>query len=360
MTMRMKKTLVGGTVLVAAAVVVFLFTRTGASETTEGRGAGQGGRSGGMRLPVVGIVIQPRPFDNTIQATGSILASEEVELRSEVAGKVISLPFKEGSKVRKGDLLVKINDEDLRAQLMRTRSRMELVTQRAERARKLREINGVSEDQFEEAQNELTSVRAEQALLQAQLNKTEVRAPFDGVIGLRFVSEGSYISSATLVARLQDVSSVKVDFAVPEKYAALVRVGMRVTFSTEGTSEPFHGDVYAIEPKIDPATRSLRVRARATNEAGRLLPGSYTKVLLVLQRQQDAILVPTQALMPDRNGQKIFVVRNSVARLIAVEAGMRTENSVIITSGLANRDTVLTTGLLQLRDGSPVQVRIQD
>ena len=313
-----------------------------------------------MRLPVVGIVIEPRPFDNAIQATGSILASEEVELRSEVAGKVISLPFTEGSKVKKGDLLVKINDEDLRAQLMRTKSRLELITQRVERQRKLREINGVSDEQYEEARNELTSVRAELALLQAQLNKTEVRAPFNGVVGLRYVSEGSYISSTTLVARLQDVSFVKVDFSVPEKYAPEVRVGMDVAFTVEGTSDPFRGVVYAIEPKIDPSTRSLRVRARASNESGRILPGSYTKVVLVLKRQQNAILVPSQALMPDRDGQKIYVVKDGLARLIPVEAGMRTENQVQVTSGLSGRDTVLTTGLLQLRDGTPVQVRIQD
>jgi membrane fusion protein (multidrug efflux system) len=277
-----------------------------------------------------------------------------------VAGKVISLPFREGARVKKGDLLVKINDADLRAQLLRARSRMELATQREDRQKKLREINGVSVDQYDEARNELTAAAAEVALLEANLQKTEVRAPFDGVIGIRLISEGSYISSATLVARLQDMSFVKVDFSVPEKYAPQVKVGMPLSFTIEGTSEVFHGTVYAIEPKIDPATRSLRVRARSSNESGRILPGSYTKVRLVLDRRDDAILIPSPALMPDLDGQKVFVARNGEARLVRVETGLRTENLVQIISGISPGDTVLTTGLLQLRASSPIQVTIQD
>jgi membrane fusion protein (multidrug efflux system) len=342
-----------------AAVAGILYLTLG-SEGSAGPRSGGATRAGGMRLPVVGMVIAPRPFDNAIVASGTILASEEVELRSEVAGKVVSLPFKEGARVKKGDLLVKINDADLRAQLMRARSRLDLATQREDRQKRLREISGVSADQYDEARNELTAATAEVALLEANLQKTEVRAPFDGVIGIRLVSEGSYISSATLVARLQDMSFVKVDFSVPEKYAPQVRTGMEITFTIEGTSEVFRGTVYAIEPKIDPATRSLRVRARSSNESGRILPGSYTKVRLMLQRKEDAILIPTQALMPDLDGQKVYVAKNGLAQIVRVEAGLRTENVVEIVSGISAGDTILTTGLLQLREKSPIQVTIQN
>ncbi len=348
-----------GIAAVAVAAVLYLTFGSG----SDGRAAGRSGgasRAGGMRLPVVGLVVTPKPFDNTIVASGTILASEEVELRSEVSGKVVSLPFREGARVKEGDLLVKINDADLRAQLLRARSRLELAKQREERQRKLREINGVSADQYDEARNELTAAGAEVALLEAQVQKTEVRAPFDGVIGIRFISEGSYISSATLVARLQDVSFVKVDFSVPEKYAPHVKVGMEITYTIEGTSEVFRGTVYAIEPKIDPATRSLRVRARSANEAGRILPGSYTKVRLVLNRLNDAILIPSQALMPDLDGQKVFLARDGFARIVRVETGTRTEDLVQIVSGIRAADTVLTTGLLQLREGAPIQVTVQN
>lgn len=355
--MNMRLLSFGGVALLAVAGILYL--TLGSNEDPAQRGGGAS-RAGGMRLPVLGMVVTPRPFDNAIVATGTILASEEVELRSEVAGKVISLPFREGARVKKGDLLVKINDADLRAQLMRARSRRDLATQREDRQKKLREINGVSADQYDEARNELTAATAEVALLEANLQKTEVRAPFDGVIGIRLISEGSYISSATLVARLQDMSYVKVDFSVPEKYAPQVRVGMPITFTIEGTSEVFNGTVYAIEPKIDPATRSLRVRARSANESGRILPGSYTKVRLVLDRREDAILIPSQALMPDLDGQKVFLAKNGEARLVRVEAGLRTENLVQINAGINADDTVLTTGLLQLRQGSPIQVTIQN
>jgi membrane fusion protein (multidrug efflux system) len=354
--MNMRLVSFGGVAVLAIAVILYL--TLGSNEGPARRGGAT--RAGGMRLPVVGMVVEPRVFDNAIVASGTILASEEVELRSEVAGKVIALPFREGARVRKGDLLVKINDADLRAQLLRARSRLELATQREERQRKLREINGVSADQVDEARNELTAATAEVALLEANLQKTEVRAPFNGVIGIRLVSEGSYISSATLVARLQDMSFVKIDFSVPEKYAPQVRVGMPITFTIEGTSEVFNGTVYAIEPKIDPATRSLRVRARSSNESGRILPGSYTKVRLVLDRRSDAILIPSPALMPDLDGQKVFLAKNGQARLVRVEAGLRTENLVQIISGISPADTVLTTGLLQLREGSPIQVTIQE
>ncbi len=274
MNMTSKTIILGAAGVVVAAAAILFSNRSGTAESSMGRGGNQASRAAGMRLPVIGTILTPQPFDHSIQATGTILAAEEVELRTEASGKVVSLPFREGSKVNKGDLLVKINDADLRAQLMRSRSRLTFALQREERQRKLREINGVSEEQYDEAKNELTSVRAEVALLEAQVQKTEVRAPFDGVVGLRFVSEGSFISSTTLVARLQDVSFVKVDFSVPEKYAPQVRVGMEISFTVEGSSDPFRGTVYAIEPKIDPATRSLRVRGRLKNQHRRLQPRS--------------------------------------------------------------------------------------
>jgi membrane fusion protein (multidrug efflux system) len=357
MSMNVRTIFIFGVVALVVGGAAYL---TLSSSSDRGGTRGGAARAGGMRLPVVGMIATPRDFDNSIIASGTILASEEVELRSEVAGKVIHLPFREGARVKRGDLLLKINDADLRAQLLRARSRMNLATQREDRQKKLREINGVSADQYDEAVNELTASSAEVALLEAQVQKTEIRAPFDGIIGLRLVSEGSYISSTTLIARLQDMSFVKVDFSVPEKYAPQVRVGMEIAFTVEGTSEVFQGTVYAIEPKIDPATRSLRVRARSSNESGRILPGSYTKVRLVLQRQSDAILIPSQALMPDLDGQKVFVARDGTARLVRVEAGLRTENLVQIVSGIKPADTVLTTGLLQLREGSPIQVTIQN
>lgn len=315
-------------------------------------------RSGVMRTPVRGVVITPRSLDNKIFATGNIIAMEEVELRSEVSGKVIKIAFKEGSHVKKGDLLVKINDSELKAQLEKAQSKSKLVEEKEFRQRQLRERSLISQEVYDEVKNELNSIRADMELLHAQLQKTEIRASYNGVVGLRYVSEGSYISPQTLIARLQDIGSVKIDFSIPEKYAPMVQKGNKVRFSVEGSSKQHEGTVYAIEPKIDPVTRTLRLRALARNEREAILPGSFAKVELILKREQDAVLVPTFAVIPDIEGQKVFVAKNGIATLVKIETGIRTEEQIHVMRGLQANDTVIVTGLLQLKPGSPVAVTV--
>lgn len=310
-------------------------------------------------MSVRGIIVTPAPLDDNIEITGSILANEEVQLRSEVAGKVTKILFAEGSHMKKGDLLVKINDADLQAQLQKAESQLKLFSEKEARQRKLRELNGVSQEQHEEAVNSLNGVMAEIALLNAQVQKTEVRAPFDGIVGIRFISEGSYITSSTVIANMQDISSVKVDFSIPEKYVPHVRKGSKVYFSIEGSSRRHEGTVYAVESQIDPTTRTLRIRAIARNEQEMIVPGSFARIDLVLGRQESALMVPTQAVIPEIDGQKVFVVRGGRASLIPVVTGMRLEEKIQILKGVAANDTLLTTGLLQLRSGLPVTVTVE-
>lgn len=310
-------------------------------------------------MPVRGVVITPRELDNKILATGNVLATEEVELRAEVAGKVTQIPFTEGSHVQKGDLLVKINDSELRAQLEKAESRKKLLEDKEARQRKLLEMNGVSQEQYDESLNELNSIKAEVSLLNAQLDKTEIRAPFGGVVGLRYVSEGSYISPTTLVASLQDISSVKIEFSIPEKYSGLVQKGNKIRFTLEGSSRQHEGSIYAIEPKIDPVTRTLKMRAIARNEREIILPGSFAKIELLLKKEANAVLVPTYAIIPDLQGQRVYVARNGKATLVNVETGIRTEEKIQVIKGLQVNDTLITTGLLQLRPGVPVAITIE-
>ena len=312
-----------------------------------------------MRFPVRGIVITPRPLDNKILASGNILATEEVELYSEVSGKVTQILFKEGGHVQKGDLLVKINDSELRAQLQKAESKRKLLEEKESRQRRLREVNAISQEQYDEILNELNGVNAEVNLLNAQLQKMEIRAPFSGVVGLRYISEGSYISPTTLVARMQDISSVKVDFSIPEKYAGIVQKGNKIRFTLEGSSKQNEGTIYAIEPKVDPVTRTLKLRAIARNDREMILPGSFAKIELLLKRQDDAVLIPTYSVIPDMQGQKVYVVRNGLATLVAVETGIRTEEQIQIVKGLQTNDTLVTAGLLQLRPGAPVAVTLE-
>lgn len=345
--------------LLGAVVLILMAVRPGSEgPTAPGADRGASGR-GGMRLPVDGVVLRSRALDNRLQATGNILAAEDVELRSEASGKVTRVHFREGSIAKKGDLLVKINDNDLQAQLRKARSSKTLIEEKVGRHKKLQEINAVSQEQVDEALNQLNAVSADIDLLLAQIQKTEVRAPFDGVVGLRLVSEGSYISPNITIARFVDIRSVKIDFSIPEKYSAQVDIGTDVLFTIEATSRSFTGSVYAVEPRIDPGTRTLRIRAQASNKEGLILPGTFAKIELILSKIDKAILAPSHAIVPDIEGQKAYVVRDGRARLTPIVSGIRTEDNLQVVDGLNEGDTLIISGLLQLRDGLPVDVRIE-
>jgi membrane fusion protein (multidrug efflux system) len=352
-----KKVVLAG-ILAVVVILVIIFTSSGPQDRRD-QSTRSSTRSREATMPVRGIVIVPRPLDNRIVATGNVLATEEVELRSEASGKVTQVLFKEGSHVSKGDLLVKINDSDLQAQLRKAESQKTLLEEKEGRQRRLREVNAISQEQYDVSRNDLAGVKAEIDLLNAQIQKTEVRAPFSGVIGLRSISEGAYVDPSTLMARLQDLSSVKIEFSIPEKYAGMVRKGNKVRFTLESSSIQHEGTIYAVEPKIDPMTRTLRMRALARNENEAILPGSFARIEVLLGRQQDAVVVPTYAVIPDLKGQKVYLARNGRAAYVDVETGIRMEEEIQIVKGLAANDTLITTSLLQLRPGVAVSVTLE-
>ena len=309
-----------------------------------------------MRLPVQVHVVQPDTLDDKILTTGTLVANEEVELRTEVSGKVIKIYFTEGSRVQKGDPLVKMNDAEMQAQLQREVSRKDLAVKAEQRQRQLFERSLISQEGYDASKNELNSVNASIQLIRAQIDKTEITAPFEGVIGLKYVSEGSYISPASRIATLQDTNPIKIDFSIPEKYSTQVRAGMQVHFRVQGIGNAYVGNVYAIEPKIDQSTRTLLLRATSPNSQGDLFPGSFAEVELIIQQLYNALTIPSEALIPDISGQRVFVLRSGRAEAQIVQTGLRTANTIQITKGIAPGDSVITTGILQLRSGSPVLV----
>ncbi len=206
------------------------------------------------------------------------------------------------------------------------------------------------------ALGELNVLRAELQLIEAQLLKTEIRAPFSGVIGLRWVSPGSYLSSQTRIASLNDLDPVKLDFTVPEKYSALMKAGDKISFEVEGFDRTFPGTIYAVEPSVDATTRSLRVRARCPNSDGALIPGGFANVDLVLRSISDALTVPSIAVIPELGGKKVFVFEDGAAQPRSVETGIRSENAVQITNGLAEGDIVIVSGLLRMQPGLVVEI----
>ncbi|CAM4095118.1 efflux RND transporter periplasmic adaptor subunit [Flavobacterium antarcticum] len=308
---------------------------------------------------VFGKVLQPQEFADNLSLTGTLEANEQIEVRSEVSGVVEQINFDEGSSVTKGQALIKVNDIELRAELRKVQTAQGLSSENARRAKLLLDKEAISQEEFDIATADYKSAQAQVQLIQAQLSKTTVRAPFSGKIGLRSISKGSYISPTTMIAKLVNTNQLKITFSIPEKYAQTMKVNQTLTFTTSGSKEVYNAKIYAIEPEIEIETRTLKIRAIADNKEGKLIPGTFANVSLPLAKLENALLVPTEALIPIQNGKKIFVSVNGKAKEIIVETGARTDKDILITSGLKAGDTILTSGVMTLKNDSPVKVKLQ-
>lgn len=315
------------------------------------------GKPKAMRLS--GIVVQPQTFDNNLSLSGSIEANEQVEIRSEVSGIVESINFQEGSNVSKGQLLFKVNDSELRAQLSQANTKESLASENERRAKLLLQKEAISQEEYEVARAEHASTRAQSQLIKAQIAKTAVRAPFSGRIGLRSISKGTYITPAVPVANLVNIGKLKITFSVPEKYANKLNPNSSIQFTVTGSDKKYTAKIYAIEPAVEIATRTLQVRAITENKDGKLLPGTFANVELPLDVIKDAIVVPTQAVIPVQNGKKVFISDMGKAKEIMVETATRTDASLLILSGLKAGDTVITTGVMALKNDAPVKVTVK-
>lgn len=309
------------------------------------------GPAGGppKELPVTGFVVQPRSLENGITASGTLLANEEVELHPEVSGKITSLNLSEGNQVSKGTLLVKLYDADLQAQLKKLLLQRETAEKTENRLKQLLAINGVGQQEYDNALIQLNNIKADIELLQAQISKTEIRAPFDGIVGLKNVSEGAYVTPATAIATLQQVNPLKVDFTVPEKYASSIGRGDIVKFTVDGLSETFNGRVFAVEPRVDEATRSVKLRAVVQNAGVKILPGAFAKVDVGLKSIEGALMIPTQCIIPEARNKKVIVVRDGKARFAVVETGVRNESYIQIVSGVNEGDTIVATAIMSVK-----------
>lgn len=300
---------------------------------------------------------QPGTVYERITTTGNIAASAAVSLSAETSGRVVGIYLREGAAVQRGQILVKINDSELRARLGRAQFSLDMMRETEQRQRRLLEIGGSSQEEYNAVREELNDLESEVELIQAQIATTEIRAPFDGVLGLRYIDEGAYISPSTRIATLQDLRQVRIDFSIPERYSSRVVPGDTITFRVQGVDSAFTGVVHAVEPEIDRRTRTAQVRAISDNPDQVLRPGAFAGVDVIIGVHQDALTIPTTALIPGQAGYSVFVVRSGRAVATPVEIGVRTNDQVHITDGLSPGDVVLTTGLLQVQDGSLVEVR---
>lgn len=301
------------------------------------------------------LTLASSPLDQVAYATGTLLANEELDLRSEIAGRITRINFKEGSPVRQGQLLVKLNDADLKATLKRLELQQALAKREQERARTLLDQKLISLEEYDAKRNAFELTEADIEKTRSDIAKTELYAPFNGVVGLRAVSSGSTIAPTTSIARIEQIDPIKIEFSVPEKYAKTMKPGSAVRFHVTGSDKQYDGTVYAIEPRIDPATRTLKVRATAPNHNGALTPGAFAKVEISLAKIADALTVPSAAIVPRIDGQSVFILQNGKAVSRVVTTGIRTDSTVQIVSGIGVGDTIVTTGVMQLRAGMPIK-----
>lgn len=299
-------------------------------------------------------IIKTQLLTDEILISGSLLPDEEVDLSFETSGKIIEINFEEGSKVHKGQLLAKVNDRQLQAQLQRLVGQLKLAEDRVFRQNALLERDAVSKEAYEQVKTELSTLNADIEIVKANIALTELRAPFDGVIGLRQVSVGAYASPNSIIAKLTKVSPLKIEFGVPERYASQVKKGTNLTFSMPGELNTFNAKVYATEASVAQATRTLAIRALYPNSNGAILPGRYASIQLKKDEIANAIAVPSEAIVPEMGKDKVFAYRSGKAEPIEVVTGIRTEAQVQILKGLQVGDTIITSGTLQLRTGLPV------
>lgn len=295
-------------------------------------------------------------INNTVEANGTVIAGEFVELHPEVSGRLTYLNVPEGAHVQQGTVIARINDADLQAQLNKTRVSLDMATKTEERLRKLLSVNGVNQADYDVSLNAVNGYKADMAYTQSLIDKTVLKAPFSGVVGLRQVSPGAYVSPASIIVTIQQLDKIKIDFTLPEEYSSLVKKGNSVDVMVDTRTQAIKKAVIiATEPQVNQSTRNLKVRA--VLQDSKVNPGAYVKVLISSNKDQKSILVPTNAIIPDDKNKILVLVKNGLALFVNVETGRREANNIEITKGVQVGDSVVVTGVLFAKPKAQLKVR---
>ncbi len=303
-----------------------------------------------------GFEVSTNAVSDLIDVPGSLLPSEETQIKPEVNGRITQLNIKEGTDVRKGALLVKLFDQDLQAQLRKLKVQLEIASKTEDRQRELLAINGISQQDYDLSTLNVENLRADIQSVEIAIAKTEIRAPYSGKLGLRNVSLGAYVSPNEIITTLRQVETLKLEFSVPEKYAKEIGPGTLINFKVDGGTDNHQAKVIATESGVDQSTRTLRVRALVTEKHPELVPGIFARVTVQLGKNAEALLVPSQAIIPQARTKQVVVFRHDSAMFVDVETGLRDSAFVQVTSGLKPGDTVVTTGLMAIRPNGKIKV----
>ena len=374
----LKKVLLGA--VAGALLVVFFFhvsaerakrdpNRAGAAQGGPPAAAARGGPAGGAPaggaggsfsqrpVAVVAVPVSAAKINFEIEALGTARANESVEVTAKVVNQVAAVRFTEGQQVRRGDVLVELDSQQERADLAAAEAALAESQSLYRRSRELYSTKVLSDAQIEQIEATYKANEARVASARARVADTVIRAPFHGRVGLRRVSVGSLISPGTVITTLDDTSTIKLDFTIPETFLAAVQPGLEITArSVAFPDERFAGKVASIDSRVDPATRAVTVRALLPNPRGLLKPGMFLTVRLS-RGEVDALLVPEQALVPEQGDVFVFVVQDSTVAKRKIRLGQRRVGDVQVLEGLAAGEVVVTEGTQKLRDGAAVTLQ---
>jgi membrane fusion protein (multidrug efflux system) len=346
--------------IVSVFFVLALAACGSSSSKNEGPSSKSGAKPPNPPVQAEAYIVKARPMSEDLEVPGTLLPYEETEIRPEISGRLVDLNIKEGSFVTQGTLLAKLFDGDLQAQLQKLQVQLEIAQKTVERYKELIKIQGISQQEYDLADLNVSNLKADMDVVRVSISKTKILAPYSGKLGLRGVSLGAYVSPTTLLTTLRKVDQLKVSFTVPEKYSAAMKNGNQVKLNIEGVKQKFNATIMATENSIESNTRTLKVLAVVNANGTPLVPGAFAKVNLQMDKNNAALVVPTQAIIPQARNKKVLVYNNGGARSVVVETGLRDSSYVEIQSGLNLGDTVLTTGLLSVRPESKVKLtRVQ-
>jgi membrane fusion protein (multidrug efflux system) len=307
-------------------------------------------------LLVDAFLVQPSSVSEDVEVPGTLLPFEETTIKAEVGGRIVELNIEEGAMVGKGILLVKLFDKDLQAQLRKLQVQLQINEKTEERNRELLKINAISQQDYDLSSLNVENLKADIESTKIAISKTEIRSPYQGMVGLRNISLGSYISPSDIIATIRDVSRLKLDFSIPEKYAKEIRKDYVVRFKVDGGLDEHQARVIATENNVDQATRTLRVKALVNERHPELIPGVFAKVNLQLGNDKDALVVPSQAIIPTLRNKQVIILRKDSAQFTVVETGIRDSAFVQILKGVKAGDTVITTGLMAIRPNAKLKI----
>ena len=303
------------------------------------------------------LIVSTQSLSADIEIPGTILANETTEIHPEISGRVVQLNVREGTFVGKGALLAKLYDGDLQAQLRKLEVQLKIAEQMEDRQEQLLKIQGISQQEYDLSLLQVSNLRADIDIVREAVRKTEIRAPFSGKLGLRNISQGAFVTSTTIVTTISQVSQLKIQFNVPEKYGSQLKNGQPINFTIDGSPKPFTANIIAVEVKMDENTRSLAIRALVKNSDPTLIPGVFAKVRIILGKNEDAILIPTIVVQPLGRKKLVYLYKGGKSIPADITTGIRDSSSVQVLTGLNVGDTVITTGLLFLRPGADVKLK---